>query len=51
MRGATRMAPYEIVVFDVGKNQIKGYLSTPKDVGGAPAATPAAIPASAAAKP
>jgi hypothetical protein len=51
MRGATRMAPYEIVVFDVGKNQIKGYLSTPKDVGGAPAATPAATPASAAAKP
>src|SRR3984893_4347582 len=51
MRGATRMAPYEIVVFDVGKNQIKGYLSTPKDVGGAPSATPAATPASAAAKP
>jgi hypothetical protein len=51
MRGATRMAPYEIVVFDVGKNQIKGYLSTPKDTGGAPAATPAATPASAAAKP
>ena len=51
MRGATRMAPYEIVVFDVGKNQIKGYLSTPKDAGGAPAATPAATPASAAAKP
>src|SRR3984893_6033218 len=51
MRGATRMAPYEIVVFDVGKNQIKGYLSTPKDTGGGPAATPAATPASAAAKP
>jgi len=51
MRGATRMAPYEIVVFDVGKNQIKGYLSTPKDVGGAPTATPAATPASATAKP
>jgi len=51
MRGATRMAPYEIVVFDVGKNQIKGYLSTPKDAGGAPSATPAATPASAAAKP
>jgi hypothetical protein len=51
MRGATRMAPYEIVVFDVGKNQIKGYLSTPKDVGGAPSATPAATPASATAKP
>ena len=51
MRGATRMAPYEIVVFDVGKNQIKGYLSTPKDTGVAPAATPAATPAAAAAKP
>jgi predicted nucleic acid-binding Zn-ribbon protein len=51
MRGATRMAPYEIVVFDVGKNQIKGYLSTPKDAGSAPAATPAATPASATAKP
>jgi predicted nucleic acid-binding Zn-ribbon protein len=51
MRGATRMAPYEIVVFDVGKNQIKGYLSTPKDTGGAPSATPAATPASATAKP
>jgi cell division protein FtsB len=51
MRGATRMAPYEIVVFDVGKNQIKGYLSTPKDAGGAPSPTPAATPASAAAKP
>jgi hypothetical protein len=55
MRGATRMAPYEIVVFDVGKNQIKGYLSTPKDSGGgpsaSPAATPAATPASATAKP
>jgi DNA repair exonuclease SbcCD ATPase subunit len=41
MKGASRMAPYEIVVFDVGKNQIVGYLSTPKE-GGAPAATPAA---------
>src|SRR5450755_18775 len=51
MKGASRMAPYEIVVFDVGKNQITGYLSTPKDAGGAPAATPAATPAAAAAKP
>src|ERR1700738_5198098 len=25
MKGASRMAPYEIVVFDVGKNKIKGY--------------------------
>ncbi len=42
MKGASRMAPYEIVVFDVAKNQISGYLSTPKDGGAAPAATPAA---------
>ena len=42
MKGASRMAPYEIVVFDVGKNQITGYLSTPKEGGGAPAAAPAA---------
>jgi cell division protein FtsB len=48
MKGASRMAPYEIVVFDVGKNQITGYLSAPKDVGGAP---PAATPASAPTKP
>ena len=54
LKGATRMTPYEIVVFDVGKNDINGYLSTPKEgVGGgggssAPAsATPAAAPAAA----
>jgi predicted nucleic acid-binding Zn-ribbon protein len=41
VRGGSRMPPYEFVVFEVGKNQITGYLSTPKDVG-APAATPAA---------
>ena len=43
LKGAARMAPYEIVVFDVGKNDINGYLSTPKDAGSgaAPAATPA----------
>jgi predicted nucleic acid-binding Zn-ribbon protein len=41
MKGASRMAPYEIVVFDVAKNQISGYLSTPKEGGGAPAAAPA----------
>jgi hypothetical protein len=42
VKGATRMAPYEMVVFDVGKDQITGYLSTPKDIGSAaaPAATP-----------
>src|ERR1700720_4453822 len=44
LKGSSRMAPYEIVVFDVGKNDINGYLSTPKDAGSgaAPAATPAA---------
>jgi peptidoglycan hydrolase CwlO-like protein len=41
VRGASRMPPYEFVVFEVGKNQITGYLSTPKDTG-APAAAPAA---------
>jgi hypothetical protein len=48
LKGSARMAPYEIVVFDVGKNDINGYLSTPKDAGSgaAPAAaTPAAAPA------
>ena len=53
MKGAARMAPYEIVVFEVSKNQITGYLSTPKETGGAsaapaaaaaPATTPAAKP-------
>jgi chromosome segregation ATPase len=29
-------APYEIVVFDVGKDQVKGYLSTPKSPAAAP---------------
>jgi len=42
VKGSRGAAPYEIVVFDVGKNQITGYLATPKD-GGAPA--PAAAPA------
>jgi multidrug efflux pump subunit AcrA (membrane-fusion protein) len=43
LKGSARMAPYEIVVFDVGKNDINGYLSTPKDAGsGAAPATPAA---------
>jgi cell division protein FtsB len=47
VKGSARMAPYEIVVFDVGKNQITGYLATPKEGGGA---APAAVtPASAAA--
>jgi predicted nucleic acid-binding Zn-ribbon protein len=57
LKGASRMAPYEIVVFDVGKNDINGYLSTPKDAGSggastaAPTATPAQAPAAAASKP
>src|SRR5437660_6323613 len=42
VRGASRMAPYEFVVFDVGKNEITGYLSTPKEGAAAPAASPAA---------
>jgi predicted nucleic acid-binding Zn-ribbon protein len=41
--GSSRSMPYEIVVFTVGKDQITGYLSTPKD-----AAAPAAAPAAAA---
>jgi predicted outer membrane protein len=39
VRGAR--APYEIVVFDLGKDQAKGYLSTPKSAGAPPPATPA----------
>src|SRR5713226_662763 len=49
VKGSARMAPYEIVVFDVGRNQITGYLATPKE-GGAPAppaVTPAPAPAAA----
>ena len=40
VKGSARLSPYEIVVFEVGKNQITGYLATPKDTGGgaAPAA-------------
>jgi len=33
-------APYEIVVFDVGKNMVSGYLSTPKEKGPAPGSAP-----------
>ena len=53
VKGASRMAPYEIVVFDVTKNQATGYLSTPKDAGTAPAAAaaPAATPTAAPTKP
>ncbi|MGD0957777.1 MAG: hypothetical protein ABR953_13250 [Candidatus Acidiferrales bacterium] len=38
VRGAR--APYEIVVFDLTKDQAKGYLSTPKSATAAPPATP-----------
>jgi hypothetical protein len=44
VRGSSRMPPYEFVVFEVGRNQITGYLATPKEAGAAPAATPAAKP-------
>jgi hypothetical protein len=37
VRGAR--APYEIVVFDLGKDEAKGYLSTPKSASAAPPAS------------
>lgn len=37
MKGSPRLTPYEIVVFEVAKNQITGYLSAPKDTTSAPA--------------
>jgi hypothetical protein len=40
VKGTARYAPYEIVVFDVNKNQITGYLATPKEAGG-PSSSPA----------
>ncbi len=39
LKGAAHAAPYEIVVFDVNKNQITGYLSTPKSAGAPTAAS------------
>jgi hypothetical protein len=39
MKGAARYAPYEIVVFEVNKSQITGYLSTPKSAGAATSAS------------
>jgi predicted nucleic acid-binding Zn-ribbon protein len=49
VKGSARMAPYEIVVFDVAKNEINGYLATPKDAGsGSSAPVPAAAAAPAA---
>jgi len=48
VKGSSRMAPYEIVVFDVGKSNATGYLATPKDggAGGAPSPSASAAPAS-----
>src|SRR6266403_332657 len=37
VKGSSRMAPYEIVVFDVGKSQINGDLATAKEAGAAAA--------------
>jgi cell division protein FtsB len=45
VKGSSRMSPYEVVVFDVGKNQITGYLSTPKDASASAAPAAAAAPA------
>jgi chromosome segregation ATPase len=39
VKGTSHQAPYEIVVFDVGKNQVTGYLSTPKTAVGTTAAS------------
>jgi cell division protein FtsB len=44
VKGSSRLAPYEIVVFDVGKNKATGYLATPKDAGAAPPAAAAPKP-------
>jgi predicted nucleic acid-binding Zn-ribbon protein len=49
VKGSARVAPYELVVFDVGKNEVNGYLATPKDAGSG--AAPAATPAAASSKP
>ena len=51
VKGSSRMAPYEIVVFDVGKNQINGYLATPKEGGAAAPPASAAAPAATPTKP
>lgn len=39
VKGTAHYAPYEIVVFEVGKNQVSGYLSTPKSAGTATSAS------------
>ncbi len=46
VKGTAHLSPYEIVVFDVGKTQLTGYLATPKEGGATtPAPAPAAAPA------
>jgi len=45
VKGTAHLSPYEIVVFDVGKSQITGYLATPKDTGAGAPAAPAPAPA------
>ena len=45
VKGTAHLSPYEIVVFDVGKTQITGYLATPKDTGAGAPAAPAPAPA------
>src|SRR3989440_10059286 len=51
VKGSARLAPYEIVVFDVGKNQITGYLANPKEGGAAAPPTAAAAPVAASGTP
>ena len=57
VRGASRQPPYEMVVFDVLRNEITGYLATPKEGAASGTAAPAApaaptvTPASAPSKP
>jgi DNA repair exonuclease SbcCD ATPase subunit len=41
IKGAARVQPYEIVVFEVGKDQASGYLATPKETAAASAPKPA----------
>jgi hypothetical protein len=51
VKGSARTAPYEVVVFDVVKNAITGYLSTPKDASASSAPAAAAPAAAPTAKP
>ena len=45
VKGTARYAPYELVVFDVAKNQVTGYLSTPKSAGAPATAAASNAPA------